>query len=262
MHGKEYLARDAFYDVLGATVTAPRGLDTDQFGTFAGDIPRTLTPRNAARVKARLGMQIAGTPLALASEGSFGASFGPVEHREILMFIDDDLGLELIESTLTTSPLPSGRTITTPTQPRDFAEALGFPAQGVILQSTHDGLTTADKNFTDLEQLQRNVEALLADGSAVNVLPDYRAHRSPSRADTIRTLCAHMVRRLATKCPNCHTPGFGQVDVEHGLRCSHCGAATHVIAADIHGCGKCPHQARIPRTHKGADPTWCDHCNP
>lgn len=50
MHGKEHLARDAFYDVLGTTVTAPRGLDTDQFGTFAGDIPRkwsAASPRNA-----------------------------------------------------------------------------------------------------------------------------------------------------------------------------------------------------------------------
>ena len=30
MHGKELLARDAFHHILGATVTAPRALDTDQ----------------------------------------------------------------------------------------------------------------------------------------------------------------------------------------------------------------------------------------
>jgi len=263
MHGKEHLAHETFRDVLGATVTAAPGLDTDRFGTFAGDIPRILSPRNAARAKARLGMQSASTPLGLASEGSFSTSFGPlVEQMEILLFIDDDLGLELIEGTLTTSALPGGRIITSPTQARDFAQALGFPAQGVILQSKQDGRITAHKSFTHLDQLHRTAETLLADGSTVIVLPDYRAHRSPSRADTIRTLCAQMANRLATECPNCRTPGFGQVDVEHGLPCSHCGAATQVIAADIHGCGKCPHQTRSPRPQTRADPTCCDYCNP
>jgi hypothetical protein len=263
MHGKENLAKDAFREVLGATVTAPKGLDTDQFGTFAGDIPRTLTPRDAARVKARLGMRIAGTPLGLASEGSFNAVLGPlVQHMELLLFIDDDLGLELVEGTLTTSALPGGRSITTPSQARHFAEALRFPAQGVILQSKKDGVTIAHKNLANLDQLQLSVEALLFDGSTVNILPDYRAHRSPSRADTIRTLCTQMAQRLATECPTCHTPGFGQVDVEHGLPCSQCGSATHVIAADIQACGKCDHRTRIPRGPINADPTWCDYCNP
>ncbi|QNE46232.1 hypothetical protein F1C58_04445 [Glaciihabitans sp. INWT7] len=263
MHGKEHLAREAFRHILGATVTAPPDLDTDQFGTFAGDIPRILTPRDAARAKARLGMQIANTPYGLASEGSFSARFGPqVEQMEILLFIDDDLGLELIEGTLTTSPLPGGSTIATPLRASEFARALGFPAQGVILQSTQDGHITAHKNITHLDELQRTAEALLANGSTVTVLPDYRAHRSPSRADTIRTLCNHMAKRLATECPQCRTPGFGKVDVEHGLPCSHCGEATQVIAADIHGCGICPHRARIARTETGADPTWCDYCNP
>jgi len=263
MHGKEELAREAFRRILGATVTTPQGLDTDQFGTFGGDIPRTLTPRHAARAKARLGMQIAGTQLGLASEGSFSASFGPlVEQMEILLFIDDDLSLELVEGTLTSSPLPGGRTIATPIQARDFAQALNFPVQGVILQSRKDGKTTVHKDFTHLDHLQRTAETLLTAGSSLIVLPDYRAHRSPSRADTIRTLCAQMAKRLATICPHCNTPGFGQVDIEHGVPCSLCGAATQVIAADIHGCGKCLQRARISRPQKWADPTWCDSCNP
>jgi hypothetical protein len=263
MHGKEELAREAFHDTLGATVIAPNGLDTDRFGTFAGDIPRTLAPRHAARAKARLGMQLAGVQLGLASEGSFSAGFGPlVQQTEIVLFIDDDLGLELVEGTITSSPVPGGRAVATPIQARDFAQALGFPAQGVILQSNGDGRTTVHKDFEHLDHLQRTAETLLAEGSSVIALPDYRAHRSPSRAETIRTLCAHMAKRLATNCRDCGTPGFGQIDVEHGLPCSLCGAATQVIAADIHGCGTCPNRTRISRPHERADPTWCDSCNP
>ena len=73
MHGKERLARDAFHETLGAEVVAVGGLDTDQFGTFTGDITRTLAPKAAALAKARLGMQLAQTPYGLASEGSFSS---------------------------------------------------------------------------------------------------------------------------------------------------------------------------------------------
>ena len=263
MHGKELLAHDVFLNILGATVSAPQGLDTDQFGTFAGDIPRTLTPKDACRVKARLGMQIAGTPLGLASEGSFRSGFGPiVEHREILMFIDDDLGLELVEGTLTTSPLGPGRTVHTAAHARAYAKTLGFPHQGIILQTTTGTVTTTHKTPFDLDQIETTVEALLAAGSAVAVLPDYRAHRAPFRADTLRDLSTHMARRLATPCPRCDTPGFGRISVEHGLPCADCGFSTRVIAADIHGCGRCDHQTRIPRPETRANPRWCDWCNP
>jgi len=37
MHGRELLARDAFHHILGATVTAPRALDTDQSGNSKQD---------------------------------------------------------------------------------------------------------------------------------------------------------------------------------------------------------------------------------
>jgi len=263
MHGKELLAHEAFRSVLGASVTAPSGLDTDQLGTFAGDIPRTLSPHATARTKARLGMQIAGTSLGLASEGSFSSGFGPlVEHMEILLFIDDNLGLELVEGTVCVSPIPGGRRVHTADTALTFASAVGFPEQGVIVQGTANNHTTAYKNFRQTTDLEETVTSLLIDQSTVVIMPDYRAHMAPSRADTIRALCDQMAQRLATACPQCQAPGFGQVGVEHGVPCSLCWSATRVIAADIHGCGRCSHQARVPRNHTLADPQWCDDCNP
>ena len=263
MHGKERLAREAFRDAVGATVVAPRGMDTDQFGTFAGDIPRTLGPRAAARAKARLGMQIGGTTLGLASEGSFSSGFAAsVESREILLFIDDDRAMELVEGAITNSPLPGGRRIRSTDDALTFASAVGFPDQGVIVTGTVDNQTTAYKTLSQFAELERTVEALLRDESSVMILPDYRAHKAPSRAEVIRTLCQRMARRLSTSCPECEAPGFGQVDIERGLPCSHCASATQVIAADIQGCGVCVHRSRLARAQTRADPRWCDYCNP
>jgi hypothetical protein len=263
MHGKEQLASEPFHTTLGANVIAPLGLDTDQWGTFAGDVPRTMQPHDAARTKVRQGMQLAGTTLGLASEGSFRTTFGAiVENMELLLFVDDDLGMELVEGTITTSPILGGRRIHSADEALDYARAVGFPGQGVIVQSTVDNQLAAHKNLSDFQHLEETVTALLGAQASVLMLPDYRAHRSPTRAQTIRQLCTQMARRLATECPECRAPGFGHVDVEHGVPCESCHTPTRLIAADIHGCAACTKRARIPRGQGRADPQWCDLCNP
>jgi hypothetical protein len=262
MHGKELLAREAFQRILGADVTAPEYLDTDQFGTFAGDIPRTLAPVAAARAKARLGMQITGTRLGLASEGSFSAGLATIESRELLVFIDDELGFELVEKLVGMSPIPGGRKVSAVETALDFATTAGFPTQGVIIQARAAGRMTAHKSLADLPDLERTVTALLASGAELTILPDYRAHRSPTRAESIRDLCTRLAERLATTCPTCAVPGFGQLGVERGVPCAQCGLPTQLVAAHIVGCQLCGHRERHPRDATSADPQWCDFCNP
>ena len=264
MHGKEQLARHPFLDTLGAEVIAPADLDTDQFGTFSGEIARTLSPRAAALVKARLGMQLAGVPYGLASEGSFNSGLGfLVEHHEVLIFIDEIRDLELVEGTITTSPLPPGRSISTLEAALTYSRAIGHPEQGLLLRGGAAG-ERIQKDFDTAEQLSDAVGRMLelTSGRPVTISPDFRAHRCPSRAEIITILAQRMGRRLAIPCPNCHTFGFGQVDIERGLRCSDCGEPTRMIAADISGCGRCPHIVRTPRTDQCASPQWCDYCNP
>ena len=51
-------------------------------------------------------MQMDGSTLGLASEGSFTAGFSiALEHTELLLFIDDKRNLELVESVIGPSPL-------------------------------------------------------------------------------------------------------------------------------------------------------------
>lgn len=263
MHGKEQLARGPFRTILGAAVLAPAGIDTDQFGSFAGDIPRTLTPQQAARSKALLGLRAAGLTSGLASEGSFTTEYGWLTRQnEHLLFLDQARGIELIESRTASFPVPPGRHILTSAQALSYATRLGFPHQGVIVQAHHDHGIAAYKDTQSNADLEATVDRLLCENVPVSVLPDYRAHRSPARADIIRNLCSRMAQRLSTPCPGCRSPGYGRVKTIPGLPCGTCGQPTHLPAADIHACSTCDTTHTRPRTSTLADPQWCETCNP
>lgn len=259
MHGKEQLAQGPFRDILQAEVVAVSGVDTDQLGTFAGETARTLHPRVAARVKAHLALHVAQTPFALASEGSFSSGMGVlIEHHEILVFVDATRDLELVESSITTSPLPPRRTVATVELALRHAGVVGFPQQRLVIR----GEGCVNKSEDTLAGLARAVDELLRRGDPVSLEPDFRAHHCPTRAEVIHSLAARMAHRLATECPQCHAPGFGAVDIARGVPCADCGSATRVIAADILGCGRCEYTVRALRADRTASPRWCDYCNP
>jgi len=258
-HGKDDLAREPFAAILDATVVAPPALDTDQFGTFSGEIPRTLTPQAAAHAKAALAMNAAGTPFALASEGSFSGGFGLlVEHRELLLFVDRQRGLEVIEATTEISPLPPSKAIDSVDGAERYADRIGFPAQGIIVR-TASGIS---KDLRTSDAFRAHIDRSLGENSTVSIEPDLRAHRCPSRADTIARLAQRMAHRLDTPCPTCATPGFGRVNVSRGVRCRDCGSPTELIEADIFGCARCDHTQSVLRPPRRADPARCPECNP
>ena len=72
MHQKEKVIAPILNATLGVTCFVSHELNTDQFGTFSGEIARTLSPLNAARAKCDLAHQHTGCDLVLATEGSFG----------------------------------------------------------------------------------------------------------------------------------------------------------------------------------------------
>jgi hypothetical protein len=71
-HGKQHQFAPAFSAVLGARLVTPPGLDTDQFGTFSVETPRSGTAVQAARSKARLALTLLDLPRGVASEASYG----------------------------------------------------------------------------------------------------------------------------------------------------------------------------------------------
>ena len=68
-HGKEKVVTPIFTKALGCRVERVSGFDTDELGTFTREIPRYGSQFEAARRKARIGMQLSGASLGLASEG-------------------------------------------------------------------------------------------------------------------------------------------------------------------------------------------------
>lgn len=264
MHGKQSQLEPPFHTVLGANLVTPPDLDTDQFGTFTGEVPRSIGALKAARGKARLAMDASGLPYGLASEASYGPlpPTGWCGHEEILLFCDDLLGIEVLEGHRTASvPGASNRVNVAEELPAAMISAL--PAQALIVRPS--GVTASiAKGITDSEVLRSAITAAAArspDHMAV-VEPDLRAHHNPSRRQIIANLADTLARRLATRCPGCGMPGFGRVRTEPGLPCRICHSPTRLVHSEIYGCTACLYVLHQPVPASWADPASCTECNP
>jgi len=272
MHGKQRQVAEPFASVLAATVIAPDGLDTDEFGTFTGDVRRVKTPAEAARAKAELGAAALGVPTALGSEASYGDLAGvlvPV-HEELLIFVDLDRGIEVIEGERTITRLPP------PRRARNLAEAeahlsgFGFPAQALVVRPAigHEAHPAHPvhlyKGIADRAELAHAVHRAAAaseDGHAL-LEADLRAHHNPTRQVVLRRLGLRLALRLRTTCPACGSPGYGRTVTVPGLPCRACNRDTDLVRADVHGCPSCPHTHVETRPVTAAEPVFCNSCNP
>ncbi len=266
MHGKERQVAPAFAEELGARVIAPAGIDTDRFGTFTGDVARTLTPMTAATAKARLAMCAAGARYGLASEATYDSWLGMVAmHSEILVFIDDERDIRVVEGRNAPGAPGAPRLIDGAEQAVEEARRFGFPAQGAAVKAVvGERMRLFGRGITDTSELVAAVDAAVAaaDAGRAWLEPDLRAHHNPSRREVIASLAGRLARRLATPCPGCGCPGYGRVDVREGLPCQSCGCPTSLIAADIHGCPACEYRSTVARTGALAEPRFCPECNP
>lgn len=260
MHAKARAIGPAFRRRLGLALVVPEGVDTDRLGTFTGEVPRPAGLRETAVLKARMGLAATGLPLAVASEGSFGPH--PVvpflaAAREALAFVDAARGLTVVEERVSERTNFAALDLTPEADIPGFLARVGFPRHGLILRS--GGRIV--KGITDPAQLARLLES--ADAPA-RLETDMRAHMNPTRMAEIARLAHALARRLATACPACAAPGFGRVRIESGLPCADCGAPTALARAEVHGCGLCDLEQRLPRKDgvSTAAPAACPLCNP
>lgn len=265
-HGKERIVAPLLFSAVGCQVVQVTGFDTDRLGTFTRDIPRAGTQIEAARKKARIGMELAGLPLGLASEGSFGPDpFTGIFslNVEMIVWIDDALAIEVVG-------VASGKTnfshllTTTWEEAEAFARATGFPEHGLVVRPQHEDDPRIRKGIAKWEALREAFRwaCCEADNGSAFLETDVRAHMNPMRMEVIAQATRDLARKLCSPCPVCHAPGFQIMERVVGLPCEDCGAPTRDARADIHRCARCGHQVSLERPEKSAPAGHCDWCNP
>lgn len=266
-HGKEDIVGPVLFDAIGCRLERVTGFDTDTLGTFARDIPRAGTQVEAARRKARLGMTLSGCSLGLGSEGSFVPDpfTGLMPWNvEMLVWIDDELGLEVIG--VSQGPARSAhRVVRTGDELRQFAREAGFPEHHLMLRPNDEHDLRIRKGLHDWAALRAAFD--WAQGHSLSgaafVEHDLRAHCNPTRQQAIQQAAVNLGRKLNSPCPSCHAPGFWISAVQGGRPCRDCGAPTRQPLKETWTCTCCHYRQERPAEGPStAEPAQCDYCNP
>jgi hypothetical protein len=268
MHGKEKVLAPLLKTALGVEVIIAEELNTDQWGTFSGEINRTLDPIATAKLKCAKAAAITGATLAIASEGSFGPHpiIGFVAaDEEILVLIDYENELEIKAKELSTETNFLGKQINSLEAAKAFAEQVLFPSHALIIRNAKDESVEIIKGINNWVSLEKNVSDFLLKYPQVYLETDMRAMHNPSRLKVIEKACLKLIDKIQQLCKNCGIPGFDVVDVIPGLPCSLCGCPTKSTIAYVYECQKCKHQEeekKYPLGKTTEDPMNCDRCNP
>ncbi len=266
-HKKEDVVRPIMEPGLGCQIRLVDEFDTDALGTFTRDKPRCGTQLEAARQKAKIGMEISGLSYGIAREGSFSPhpQVGILLWNvEMLIFIDDKRQLEIVGvgqgSTNSAHTLVSNWFAL-----RKFAQQIGFPDHGIILRPDDSDHQLIHKDISSWSELQKTYATVLTRSMKGKcfVETDLRAHANPTRQKIIQAATIDLLTKLQSLCPACDVPGFSIVEKITGLPCCDCGFPTRDIVADIFQCARCGYKSRVERKDfTCADPYRCDHCNP
>lgn len=267
MHSKEQVIAPLLEKALGVKCFVDPKLNTDIFGTFAGEVPRTTDPVETARRKCLAAMEQTGCDLSLASEGSFGPHpfIGFVNaDDEILVFMDKKYGLEIIARELSTQTNFDKQEVSSLEKLIEFAQRTKFPSHALILRSTENKSEDLVKGIRDEVSLTSTFLNLLQKRKSVFVETDMRAMFNPTRMKVITRATEKLVEKILTECPICNTPGFSVTDIKSGLPCKLCKLPTKSTLEYLYSCVKCGHRSvkLNPNGKEFEDPMYCDNCNP
>jgi hypothetical protein len=266
-HGKEQVVAPVLEPGLGCVIDHVTGFDTDQLGTFTRDVPRPGSQLDAARRKARKGMELSGLPLGLASEGSFGPD--PFTRLlawnvELLVWVDDSLGIEVVgmaQGSARSADLQSGNWA----EVEAFAVRVDFPSHQLVLRPQSRGDPRIYKGIADGGRLKDCFDECLGQSSnqQVCVETDLRAFANPSRMKTIAQAARDLLQRIQSRCPECKTPGYWVTERLPGLPCSACGLPTASYREEVWKCQRCQYSCVKARTDRVVtEPRHCAYCNP
>lgn len=264
-HAKDEAIAPIFREVLGVEIEVI-DIDTDSFGTFAGDVPRIDTPLNTAIAKARAGMLTNGHTIGIASEGTIGPDpLIPFVTTDIetIAFVDDERSIIVSDTTRSTDIVAIRQIVTSDEGLAKLLHLADFPQHGLIVKppESHEGPIV--KGITNHDVLTAAIRECLANFDSAVVESDLRACYSPSRMLNIRHCAEVLAQRIGTPCPECASPGWGRMEPARGLPCEECGTFVETaVRAEVFGCAACPKRVEHARDGKTVEPRWCPVCNP
>lgn len=265
-HKKELAIRKPFEDAFYAKIFVPDNYDTDQFGTFTGEIPRKGSAYETVIAKAREACKLYNFNYSIANEGSFGPHpsiyFIP-GNVELMSFIDIKNDITVVESEITTETNYSHLDITPSDNYEQFLKTIKFGSHGVILKSLDDNSIIA-KGITEIDKLHNLLRLSFQQYQTIRLETDMRAMMNPTRMRVINKLALKLADRLKKTCKKCSAPGFGKISITGKLSCKDCGSETELYQHRVLSCIKCDYEERLPREDGliKSDPQYCPYCNP
>ncbi|MED5510044.1 MAG: DUF6671 family protein [Pseudomonadota bacterium] len=253
-HRKSYQLAPVLYDI-GIELVEIDFFDTDELGTFSGEIERQLSPRECALIKAKKAAELSGLNVGLGSEGSFGG--GPLSgllswNQEIICLYQKEPELII------------------------YASAEGPTALRAIRADSLDELMSKISDFDQQKWIVRCPDGILKGLTAAEVMtihqapftewpvtlePDLRAMNSPLRQIMIQKAALNLAERMQTKCPHCEAVDFWPDEKEFGPACQLCGYPTNEVKSLISYCKSCGHKQSQTILETGSE-RFCNQCNP
>ncbi len=266
-HEKEKVIQPIIESALSVDCFVPSNFDTDQWGTFSGEIERNEDVLNTLRKKCLNAMKENNCDLAIASEGSFGAHpsiFFAHADDEVVMLIDLKHDLEIVARELSTETNFNGSYIANTTDLFAFATKANFPTHGLILKSSESNFDKAIKGIQNENMLLEGFQSLFREYGKVYVETDMRALYNPTRMKIIEKATFKLAKAALSQCPNCSTPGFTVTEAKEGLPCEWCNSPTRSTLSFRSTCKKCnfASEEKYPHQKTTEDPMYCDFCNP
>ena len=266
-HGKEEILAPLFQEI---GIRCKRiALDTDQFGTFSGEVERTGSVRETLRKKISAAASgFAEGRLFLSSEGSFSSDslFGFLQSDlESLLLWDRELGTEIYAEYLDRAPVHAEASFGPSDDFHEFLEKIDFPEHATMVspEGQYMPMFKGLKSEHDVAQAMLECFWHSTTGEVV-IATDLRADQNRTRRVAIRKAGEALIGKLQSLCPKCSVPGFSISRGLPGLRCIGCGKPSTVPATVLFQCVGCGHKEEKSRPDgiSRLPIEECEYCNP
>ena len=266
-HGKEEILAPLLSQIGMSCLKAE--VDTDQFGTFTGEVERTGTIRETLRKKIQAASKSkSDARFILSSEGSFG----PHPHilfvqtdLESLLLWDRELDLEIYAEFFCTRPIHGERTLGPRDNFRLALNELSFPDHGVIVrpENLFSPIFKGLHNENEVAQAMIDCFSASSNGRVV-VANDLRACHNPTRRRAIEKAATALLEKLKSLCSACHYPGYAISRGLPGLPCSVCLEPSQGSKSVLFECVRYDfsEEKERPDGKKFIDASECEFCNP